>query len=380
MLKTASEKEIKSGKVTDVYFERTKQILKSLDLHKKVTAEIAAQSFPNDIPWAIFSGLSDVLDLLKGLPVDIDAIPEGSIFTSGTPVISITGNYADFGIYETAILGLICQASGIATQAARCVNAAHRKPIFSFGSRRMHPSIATVIDRNAYIGGCTGVSTVISAEVLGIPASGTIPHALILLIGDTVKATEAFNKVIPKDIARISLVDTFSDEKFESLQVARALGNELYAVRLDTPSSRRGDFLKILKEVRWELDINGFSNVKLFISGGLNIESILRLNEVADAYGIGTNISSAKVIDFSMDIVEIDDKPIAKRGKKSGKKEVYIKNSPTDIIIGYEGGEKPKGLRKLTSQKMKKGRITSPIPNDSEIRKYVLTQIQDLPL
>jgi nicotinate phosphoribosyltransferase len=94
-------------------------------------------------------------------------------------------------------------------------------------------------------------------------------------------------------------------------------------VRLDTPASRRGDLVGILREVRWELDLRGFQHVKLFVSGGLDEEEILRLNPVADAYGVGTSISNAPVLNFAMDIVEVDGRPVAKRGKMSGRKEVF---------------------------------------------------------
>jgi len=116
----------------------------------------------------------------------------------------------------------------------------------------------------------------------------------------------------------LSLIDTFNDEKFEAIRCAEALGERLTAVRFDTPSSRRGDMVELLREVRWELDIRGYKHVKLFVSGGLDEYEILQLNEVADAYGVGTAISNAPTINFAMDIVEIEGKPIAKRGKMAG--------------------------------------------------------------
>jgi nicotinate phosphoribosyltransferase len=93
-------------------------------------------------------------------------------------------------------------------------------------------------------------------------------------------------------------------------------------MRLDTPSSRRGDFYRILQEVRWELDLRGHKNIRLFVSGGIKENDIPVLNEYVDAYGIGTSISSAAVIDFSMDIMEINGRPLAKRSKWSGSKRV----------------------------------------------------------
>ena len=122
-----------------------------------------------------------------------------------------------------------------------------------------------MIERNAFIGGCDGVAVVESAELLGEEPSGTMAHTLILCAQDEKLAYELFDEVMAPEVKRIALVDTFQDEKFGALYAAEVLGDRLYGVRLDTPGSRRGDFLKIMQEVRWELDIRGFGNVKIFI-------------------------------------------------------------------------------------------------------------------
>jgi nicotinate phosphoribosyltransferase len=235
----------------------------------------------------------------------------------------VEGNYTGFGLHETAFLGLLCQASGVATGAARCRIAARDRVLLSFGARRMHPTIAPMIERSAYIGGCDGVSSILGADLIGIEPTGTMPHALILVMGDTVTATQAFHEVVAPYVRRISLIDTFQDEKFETLRVAEAMGESLFAVRLDTPSSRRGDFFEILQEVRWELDLRGFKDVRLVVSGGIDEAQILRLNSVVDGYGVGTSISNAPTVDFAFDIVEIEGKPMAKRGKRSGAKQLW---------------------------------------------------------
>jgi len=379
MLRTATEEEIRQGKVTDIYFERTEKILKNKKINKTVKAEFSVRSFPDDIPWAVFSGLSDVVDLLKDKPLDIEAIPEGTVFTPGLPVMTISGKYLDFGTFETTILGLICQASGIATHAARIVRAAEGRTVLAFGTRRMHPAIAPILDRNAYIGGCNGLATKLSGDLLKVPASGTMPHALVLLMGDTIEATKAFDKIIDKKVPRIALIDTFNDEKFEAVNVAKAMKGKLYGVRLDTPSSRRGDFLEILKEVRWELDIRGFKNVKLFASGGLDVEDIIELNEVVNAYGVGNAISNASVLDFSMDIVEISGKPIAKRGKKSGHKVVLKGQEPFEYTSVLASAKPPK-TRLVTKSYLEQGKLVAKLPTDNAIRNFVLKQICDLPL
>ena len=380
----ASPEEIAEGKVTDIYFIRTREILESLGIRKRVRVEIMAKSFPRQWNWALFAGMDEVLEIMEGHPVNIRSLPEGTSFGAYTPVMEIEGDYLDFGIFETAILGCLCQASGIVTAAARIVKLAAGRPVISFGARRMHPALAPMVERNAYIGGCSGVSTVKSAEILGIPPTGTIPHALILIMGDTVEATRAFHEVVDPSIPRVSLVDTFNDEKFESLAVAEALGENLSAVRLDTPSSRRGDFLRIFQEVRWELDQKGYGHVKLFASGGLNERSIPRLNEAVDAYGVGTAISGAPTVDFSLDIVEVEGVPVAKRGKMSGSKDLFRCPVCREDSILLAGSDPPSCSRcrkeavSLLETVMENGRRTHPPAGPDEIRRRVIDNMEGI--
>ena len=135
---------------------------KAKGIDKWVKAEFIAKEFPDNAEWAVFAGLEEVAELLKGMKVNVRAMEEGTIFRPLQPVMEIEGMYTGFGVYETALLGLICQASGIATRAARCKMAAGERTVISFGARRMHPVLAPMIERNAYIGGCDGVSVISS--------------------------------------------------------------------------------------------------------------------------------------------------------------------------------------------------------------------------
>ena len=375
----SDEEDIKKGLITDVYFDRARKIMEARGLTQKATAEIHLQKFPDGWPWGVLAGAEEALKLLEGLPVEVECLPEGTIFREEEPVLTITGRYLDYAVYETALLGLLCQASGIATKAARCKKAAGKRPVISFGARRMHPGLAPMIERNAFIGGCDGVSVGKSAELIGESPSGTIPHALVLMMGDLVAAVTAFDEIIDPGVRRVALVDTFSDEKREALIVAEALGDRLFAVRLDTPSSRRGDMGMILREVRWELDLRGHQNVQLFVSGGVDEASILELNEYADAYGVGTSISSAPVINFSMDIVEIEGRPVAKRGKLSGKKKTLQCRScrRTSVVPDRsKAGRCPCGgeMENLLKPAIEKGSLVTKLPAPQKIREYVLSQ------
>jgi len=376
----ASPDEIRAGRVTDVYFQRTVEILRAEGVDRYVVGEIITKGLPEDWQWAVLAGVDEVAHLLEGHELRVSCLPEGTFFRAYEPVLTIEGRYAEFALFETALLGLLCQASGIATKAARCRQAAGWRPVLSFGARRMHPGITPMIERAAYIGGCDGVSAIVSAELLGITASGTMPHALILVAGDTVTATRAFDRVIDPAVPRIALIDTFNDEKFEALRVAEALGKRLHGVRLDTPSSRRGNMLRILQEVRWELDLRGYEHVKLYVSGQLDEHKIAELNPAADGYGVGTAISSAVVVDFTLDLVEIDGVPIAKRGKESGAKVLQVcRACHCRRVVPRAQGERrcPCGgeYEDLEVPLLEQGRLVRPLPSPQAIREYVLQQL-----
>ena len=382
---TADFDDIRSGKVTDVYFERTLKVLESKGVRKNVRAEFAAKSLPSG--WGVFTGLEEILRLLEGFPVDVRAVPEGTVFRPSQPVLEISGTYNDFCRLETPILGLMCQASGVATKAARCRIAAEGRQLVSFGARRMHPAIAPMVERAAYIGGCDGVALVKGAELLEIPAAGTMPHALVILMGGLVPAAKAFDEVIEPEVGRVALVDTFGDERFETLEAARALTDRLSAVRVDTPASRRGNLRQILEEIRWELDRAGFPHVKLFVSGGLSEEKILELNPVVDGgYGVGTSVSAAATIDFSMDIVEVEGEAVAKRGKRPGAKHLLrCRDCGAERVIPID---KPYGdcascggvVEQLLAEAMEGGERADEAPSAKEIRSYVLRQIHRVSL
>lgn len=390
----ATEEEIKRGETTDVYFQRTRKILKTKKLDKvRVTAEITSGKLPREWKWGVLCGIEEEAKLLEGYPINVYAMPEGSIFYpisyNGVrePVIVIEGPYEAFAHLETAILGLICQASGVATAAARIKKLANNKPVYAFGIRRMHPAIAPMLDRAAYIGGFNGVSGVLGAKLMGIKPAGTMPHALIIVFNDQVEAWKAFDEIMPPEVPRIALVDTFYDEKIEAIMAAEALKDRLFAVRLDTPSSRKGNFADIIREVRWELDVRGYKHVKIFVSGGINEENIENLIEAgADAFGVGTSVSNAPTIDFAMDIVEVEGKPNAKRGKMGGRKQVWrCKECLIDIIlpVNAEKPECPKcnrAMEPMLKPLIKEGKIVAKLPSATEIRKYVLEQLKKLEL
>jgi nicotinate phosphoribosyltransferase len=379
----ANHEEILNGKTTDIYFRRAEEILRKENKNPKVTAEVWTKKLPLDYKWAIFTGLSELIELFKDKNIYIRALPEGSVFFEREPVLTIKGKYLDFGKFETPLLGYICQASGISTKAARCKITAADRTVLSFGARRMHPSITPVIDRYAYIGGIDGVSAILSAEKLGLEPKGTIPHAVILILGDTLKAGIAYDKTIPKEVPRIILIDTFGDEKIETIRLTKKLKNRLDAIRVDTPSSRRGDLPLIIRETREELNIRGYTDVDIFVSGGLDEYNLKELNPWVEGYGIGTSLSNAPTINFSLDIVEIDGKPVTKKGKVSGEKEILECERCGERKIAFAKDKKirctcGKEMKTLTKRIMEKGKIVAGLEEADEIRNRVLRQLRFL--
>jgi nicotinate phosphoribosyltransferase len=272
--------EIMSGDSADVYFARAAAILEHEGLDPLVTMEVFAR---HD---AVLCGIDEARNLLGHVLAECDpaetvveALEDGDRIGPKEVVLRIRARYRQFGLYETAILGMLAQSTGWATAAPA------------------------------------------GARLAGLSPAGTMPHSLVLIIGDTVEAALAFDRVMESDVPRIVLVDTFKDEAEEALRVAHALGDRLYGIRLDTPAERGRVTADLVKEVRARLDVEGFGHVKIVVSGGLNPDRIRYFKEQAapvDSFAVGSYISGATPIDFTGDIKEIDGRPIAKRGRIPG--------------------------------------------------------------
>ena len=308
-----------NGETADIYFPRTVEILKKERINPVATMEV----FPSRA--GILCGIEEAKALLaEVLPRDnceVWALAEGEHFDRKEVVLRVKAPYQSYGTYETAYLGMLSHCSGWATAARECLDVALGIPIISFGARHVHPSVVGVMEYSAMVGGCNGCASTAGAQLAGIKPTGTIPHALIIILDSTTKATVAFDKHMPSDVPRIALVDTFEDEVRESVAVARALRGKLAGVRLDTPSERGRVTADLVKEVRAWLDLEGFKDVKIVVSGGLDpgrIRYFIDEGAPVDILAVGSYISDAKPIDFTADLHEVDGKPIAKRGRMPG--------------------------------------------------------------
>jgi nicotinate phosphoribosyltransferase len=320
---TVSDEAIRQGDATAAYFHRTEETLDHAGRDPHVVAELTADQFPTG-EFELFAGVKDVAALFEGVPVDVDALPEGTLFDGG-PALRIEGPYRAFARHESPLLGFCSHASGVATAALESRVAIPDSTLLSFGTRHVHPSIGAMVERAALVGGVDGISHVAAGEILDREIGGTMPHALLICFGrgQQEAAWRAFDDAVGDDVPRVALCDTYGDEVDEVLRAVETLGDDLDGVRLDTTGSRRGDLRHIVREVKWELEARDRPDTDILVSGGLGPDDLRELRDAADSFGVGGYIANADPLDFSLDLVEVDGEPAAKRGKLSGAKEVY---------------------------------------------------------
>jgi nicotinate phosphoribosyltransferase len=333
--RTRPSHEILSGDSADVYFARAESILRQEGMDPLVTMEVFTRQD------AVLCGIDEAKNLLGHVLADadpaetmIEALDDGDLVGPKEIVLRIRARYRRFGLYETAMLGMLAQSTGWATAARECVEVAAPDPVISFGARHVHPDITDVLDYAAIVGGCVGASTPAGARLAGLNPTGTMPHSLVLIFGDTVEAALAFDRDLGPEVPRIVLVDTFKDEAEEALRVAHALGDRLYGIRLDTPSERGRVTADLVHEVRARLDHEGYQHVRITVSGGLTPDRIRYFKEAnapVDSYAVGSYISGATPIDYTGDIKDIDGRPIAKRGRIPG-----VTESPRLKLVDLE--------------------------------------------
>ena len=308
-----------TGYTADNELHRALTILRNEGVNPEVVVEVTAERD------GVFCGITEVKTLLdRVLPEtgrEVWALDEGVTVTGGEAALRIRAPYASFGLFETAILGTLASCTGWATAASECVDSGDGIPVIAYGARHVHPEVVGVMDYSAVVGKCASSSSVVGQQLHGLTPSGTMPHSLVLLMGDTVRSILAFDKHMPPEVPRVALVDTFKDEAEESLAVAKALRERLRGIRLDTPKERGGVTPELVHEIRARLDQGGHSHVDIFVSGGITPE---RIREFVDAgapvsvFAVGYYIAAASPISFTADIKEIDGKAIAKRGRIPG--------------------------------------------------------------
>lgn len=323
--------QIKNGYFSDSYFLRTQEILVKDNHHPRVVMQVFQRQH------AIVCGVDEAIAIIKKCAHNPDnliihALHDGDRIEPWETVMTIEGDLANFSHLETVYLGALSRQTKIATNVHKVVKAANGKPVLFFPSRFDHYAVQASDGYAAHIGGVYGVSTPANGSLWGADALGTIPHALIAAYGgDTVRASKAFDTHIDPQVNRVALVDFSNDCVGTSLAVAREMGNKLWAVRLDTADNlvdlsvlpHMGIFKptgvcpQLVSNVRQALDCEGFSHVKIMVSGGFTAERIRQFetaNLPVDVYAVGSSLYNDN-INFTADIVMVDGQPSAKVGR-----------------------------------------------------------------
>ncbi len=262
----------------------------------------------------------------------VHALYDGDAIAPWETVMTIEGDYTLFAHLETLYLGVLARRTLISTNVRRVVEAANGKPILFFPARHDHHRVQTGDGYAAHVAGAIGVSTDAQASWWGGRGIGTVPHALIAAYGgNTVLAATKFAESAAPDVNIVVLVDFENDSVRTSLEVARAMGERLWGVRLDTSRTlvdrslwgEMGDYdprgvnERLVRKVREALDENGFERVKIVVSGGFAVDRIREFearNVPVDSYGVGSSLLRGEN-DFTADIVLTDGLPSAKVGR-----------------------------------------------------------------
>jgi nicotinate phosphoribosyltransferase len=328
---------MRAGYYTDAYFNHTRDTLLSDERRPRVVMQVFQKGH------SYLGGMDEAIAILKLCAANWEALTVHALY-DGDPiepyetVMTIEGDYTLFAHLETLYLGVLARRTLITTNVVRVLEAANRKPIIFMPARHDHHRVQTGDGYAAYIAGQItgaeiGVTTDEQASWWGGQGIGTVPHSLIASYGgNTVLAATKFAEWASPEMNVTVLVDFENNSVETALEVARALGDRLWGVRLDTSESlvefslvdEMGDFRpvgvneRLVHKVRDALDADGFERVKIVVSGGFDVEKI-RLFESrgvpVDAYGIGSSLIRG-ANDFTADVVLTDGRPSAKFGRR----------------------------------------------------------------
>lgn len=340
---------MRDGYYSDTYFNRAREILAHDGAHPVVRMQVFQRAD------AVLCGIDEALAILRlctgGRRRDgrwedgwhslvVRALPDGANAEPYETILIIEGDYGLFAHLETCYLGVLSRRTRIATNARDIVSAANGKTVLFFPARFDHHLVQTGDGYAAYISGALGVSTDANAEWWGARGIGTVPHALIAAYGgDTVLATRKVAQYAQPEAQIIALVDFDNDCVGTSLAVARALRDRLWGVRLDTSQTlvdtslwnEMGTFKptgvcpQLVRNVRRALDGEGFTAVRIVVSGGFNPQRIAAFERdgvPVDAYAVGSAFfDNAGRFDFTADIAAIQENGVWRPCHKVGRPE-----------------------------------------------------------
>jgi nicotinate phosphoribosyltransferase len=323
---------IRDGYYSDAYFNFTRDLLVETDRHAQVTVQVFQKH------ESVLGGIDEAIAILKLCSGDwtaltVRALYEGDEIEPWEPVLQIDGDYSLFAHLETVYLGVLSRRTRIMRNVRRVVEAANGKPILFFPARHDHWLVQTGDGWAAHVAGAIGVSTDAQASWWGGVGVGTVPHGLIAAFGgDTVEAARAWANRYAGEMNITVLVDFENDSVRTALEVADALGDRLWGVRLDTSEllvdrslwTDMGDFRptgvtpELVQRVRDALDAAGHNHVHIVASGGFDaqkIEHFERVGARVDAYGVGSSLVQG-ANDFTADVVRLDGRDCAKAGRR----------------------------------------------------------------
>jgi len=318
---------------------------------------------------------------------DLWAVPEGTVFFAGEPLLRVTGSLMVAQIVETYLITTITMQTLVASKAARVATAAQGRPVFDFGSRRAHgPQAGLLAARAAYLGGCVGTSNTEAGRLLGIPAMGTQAHSWIMAWGDEVEAFRKFGAVFPA--SSTMLIDTF--DTIQGVHSALASEAPMQAVRLDS-----GELVTLSRQVRKILDDAGREDVQIVASGDLNeykIRDLLAAGAPIDVFGVGTELATSRdepTLNTVYKLVEQETpQGIVGRFKLSREKKTYpfakqiYRQAASDRAFTGDlvarATERAAGTLLLVPI-LQQGRLVNPLPSLHECRARCLDQLCRLP-
>ena len=326
---------MRSGYYSDKYFVRARDLLLSRGRGPTVTMQVFQKRD------AIVAGTDEAIGMLKlcltegydFADLEVRSLRDGDRTAPWETVMFITGPYPAFVHLETLCAGVLGRRTRIATNTRAVVEAAWPKSIMFFPARHDHWRVQTGDGWAAHVAGAIGVSTDAQASWWGSSGIGTVPHGLIAAFGgDTVAATAALADSLSEEVRIVSLVDFDNDSVRTSLEVARALGERLWGVRLDTSGTmvdrsmegEMGDFdprgvnPRLVHKVREALDRAGFGHVRIVASGGFGAAKIRAFEEAGvpvDLYGVGSSLMGGS-FDYTADVVLLEGEPMAKAGRR----------------------------------------------------------------
>ncbi len=323
---------MRAGYYSDKYFTRAREVLLADRYRPRVTMQVFGKA------PAFLGGIDEAIAILKLCAVEwadleVWALHDGDVIVPWETVMLIEGPYDAFAHLETLYLGVLARRTKVGTNTRRVVDAARPKEVMFFPARHDHWLVQTGDGYAAHIAGAIGVSTDAQASWWGSEGIGTVPHAIIAAYGgDTVLATAKFAEHMGPGVRLVTLVDFENDCVRTSLEVARALGERLYGVRLDTSEmlidqsvlGQMGRFRptgvcpQLVWNVRRALDQHGFTTVRIIVSGGFTVDKIHefeRQGVPVDAYGVGSSLFQGR-FDFTADVVRQEGRACAKVGRE----------------------------------------------------------------